>query len=466
MVLLTDGKELLPSRSKFRLAFLTAGCKSMSDYADSIAWLYALEVETMDLKLVRVAQALDLLGNPQDDFPSVHLAGTNGKGSTAAFIHSVLNAGGYRAGLFTSPHLVEFCERIRLGNRFVTRREVVEAISKIRPTLVSAGVELTPFEMITVLAFYVFSRQEVDVAIVEVGLGGRLDATNILSPLVSIVTSVGLDHQQYLGSTHADIAREKGGIIKRGVPVVVGQMDSQSSKVIQDIAARKNCRTVSYGLDFYSRGDAVSDFSYVGVESCYEGLCVGLKGCFQIRNASVALAAMECIKDRFPVPPSAVRRGLESVNFPGRFQCVSSDPLVILDGAHNIQALRTLIKEIEHRFHNKRIFFLFGVMKDKTWGPMLSAIEEVAHSVVFTAVDQPRAENPVRLQAAFSRDVESEVRYGAVLACKQMLTTVRSTDVLVVCGSLFLVGEVLPLFQSTDQSPLDCCDNFQTGQDN
>ena len=438
----------------------------MPDYDDSILWMYALEVETMDLKLTRVAHALELLGNPQNDFLSVHIAGTNGKGSTAAFIHSVLNMGGYRVGLFTSPHLVEFCERIRLGNRFISRREVVEAISIIRPTLVSAGVELTPFEMITVLAFYVFSRHEVDVAIVEVGLGGRLDATNVLSPLVSVITSVGLDHQQYLGSTLADIAREKGGIIKRGVPVVVGQMDTESSKVIEDIASRQNCRTVSHGIAFHSRGDVGSDFSYVGTEMCYERLRLGLKGRFQIRNASVAIAALECIKDRFPVSPSAIRGGLKSVSYPGRFECVSSEPLVILDGAHNIQALRTLIEEVQLCYHDKRVCFLFGVMQDKTWGPMLSAIGKVAHRVVFTAVNQPRAENPGRLQAAFSRGVPSEVHYGAVSACKQMLTTVDSADVLVVCGSLFLVGEVLPLFEGTYQKLLDCCETSQTEQGN
>ncbi len=229
-------------------------------YEETLDFLYRLEVERMDLKLERVAAALHLCGSPHRRFPTLHIAGTNGKGSTAAFLHAMLSAAGYRVGLFTSPHLVDFCERIRLGKRLITQDEVIDGVAALRARIEPAGIHLTPFEMMTLLAFQAFADQQVDIAVVEVGLGGRLDATNVLSPLVSIITSIGLDHQAYLGPTLAHIAREKGGIIKTKIPVVLGTLDTESKHILCDLAEAHGSPVYSAGQDFFCTDNLTDGF--------------------------------------------------------------------------------------------------------------------------------------------------------------------------------------------------------------
>ena len=425
----------------------------MSDYSDTLAWLYGLEVERMDLKLERTTLALRLGDDPQRQFPSIHIAGTNGKGSTAAILHAILSAAGYRVGLFTSPHLMDFCERIRIGTRWVSRPEVVDTVGAIKSYLEPAGIRLTPFEMMTVLAFHIFAQARVDIAIVEVGLGGRLDATNVLTPLVSIITSIGLDHQQYLGSTLAEIACEKGGIIKPAVPVVLGKLDQESRDVLYRRARDQGSAILSYGQDFTLEKDASGRYCYGGKRSQYENLQLSLNGKFQVHNAAVALASLECLHDSLPVTAAQMRAGLQSVHWPGRLDIVSTHPLVILDGAHNIQALQALLAELPDLAPNRRPLFLFGVMRDKEWRPMVAALEQMAAEVVVTAVAQSRAEDPYAVQRAFSADCSARTVEGAAEACRQLLHQVGSQDVIVVCGSLFLVGEVLPLFPEAGVAP-------------
>ncbi len=425
----------------------------MSDYSDTLAWLYGLEVERMDLKLERTTLALRLGDDPQRQFPSIHIAGTNGKGSTAAILHAILSAAGYRVGLFTSPHLMDFCERIRIGTRWVSRPEVVDTVGAIKSYLEPAGIRLTPFEMMTVLAFHIFAQARVDIAIVEVGLGGRLDATNVLTPLASIITSIGLDHQQYLGSTLAEIACEKGGIIKPAVPVVLGKLDQESRDVLYRRARDQGSAILSYGQDFTLEKDASGRYCYGGKRSQYENLQLSLNGKFQVHNAAVALASLECLHDSLPVTAAQMRAGLQSVHWPGRLDIVSTHPLVILDGAHNIQALQALLAELPDLAPNRRPLFLFGVMRDKEWRPMVAALEQMAAEVVVTAVAQSRAEDPYAVQRAFSADCSARTVEGAAEACRQLLHQVGSQDVIVVCGSLFLVGEVLPLFPEAGVAP-------------
>ena len=425
----------------------------MSDYSDTLAWLYGLEVERMDLKLERTTLALRLSHDPQRRFPSVHIAGTNGKGSTAAILHAILSAAGYKAGLFTSPHLIDFCERIRIGTRWVSPPEVVDTVAAIKSDLEPADIRLTPFEMMTVLAFHIFAQARVDIAIVEVGLGGRLDATNVLTPLVSIITSIGLDHQQYLGSTLAAIAREKGGIIKPAVPVVLGKLDQESREVLYRQAREQGSAFLSYGQDFTLEQDASGRYCYDGKQSHYRDLQPALHGKFQAHNTAVALASLEYLQGSFPVTDTQIHAGLRSVYWPGRLDIVSTHPLVILDGAHNIQALHALLAELPDLAPNRRLLFLFGVMRDKEWRPMVDALEQVAAEVVVTAVAQPRAEDPYTVQGAFSANYSVRTIEGAAEACRQLLHQVGPQEALVVCGSLFLVGEVLPLFPEACVAP-------------
>lgn len=418
-----------------------------SEYSDTLAWLYGLEVERMDLKLDRTSAALRAVGAPQQRFPSIHIAGTNGKGSTAAFLHAMLGAAGYRVGLFTSPHLIDFCERIRLGARHISPQEVVGGVAAIRERTEPSGIRLTPFEMMTVLAFDAFARAEVDVAVVEVGLGGRLDATNVLTPLASVITGIGLDHQQYLGDSLADIAREKGGIIKPRVPVVLGPLDPDSRTILTGIARTSDSPVFIYGRDFRLEdeeptGDPAAS-AYRGPQFGRLMLRPGLAGRFQARNAALAVACLETVHPTFPVSPAQVRAGVQAVDWPGRLQVVSTQPLVILDGAHNAQAVDTLLSELPRLAAGRRLRFLFGAMQDKDWRPMLAAVERAAAEVVITAVAQPRAEDPETLYAALSGTVPARVVRGAADAFRDVVGRAAADDAVVVCGSLFLVGEVL-----------------------
>ena len=421
----------------------------MLTYQQTLDYLYRLEIERMDLKLERVAAALHLCDAPHLRFPTVHIAGTNGKGSTAAFLHAMLSAAGYRVGLFTSPHLLDFCERIRLGRRWITPAEVVYGVAALRSRIEPAHIHLTPFEMMTLLALSTFAQAQIDIAIVEVGLGGRLDATNVLMPLVSVITSIGLDHQAYLGSTLSDIAREKGGIIKPGVPVVIGRIDPASEEVLKQIAHTCHSQTYMLGREFAAemRGDGA--LAYHGLSLCLTRLHLGLRGEFQQRNAAVALAVMELLSPSFPVTETQLCQGLRQVRWPGRLEVVCQRPLVVLDGAHNPQAIHTLLAELPLLLQGKRVKLLFAAMRDKDWRTMIHLLAPVVDNVVVTRVQQARAEDPALLQEAFAPLHTAQVIGEAQAACRYLMETATGEEAILVAGSLFLVGEVYPLFAST-----------------
>jgi dihydrofolate synthase/folylpolyglutamate synthase len=418
----------------------------MPTYQETLNFLYHLEVECMDLKLERVAAALQLCGSPQLRFPALHVAGTNGKGSTAVLLHSMLSAAGYRVGLFTSPHLVDFCERIRLGTEYINEQAVVDEVVAIRGHVESAGIRLTPFEMMTVLAFDAFARAQIDVAVVEVGLGGRLDATNVLLPLVSVITGIGLDHQAYLGSTLADIAREKGGIIKPGVPVVISKVAAESRDILCNLARGAGSATYIADRDFTICDEPNGTIAYRGSVWRLVNLRLGLRGRFQQQNAACALAALELIRTSLPISEDNLRRGLRAATWPGRLDVVSEHPLVVLDGAHNPQAIETLTAELPGVLRGKRVKLLFSVMRDKDWRTMVPMLTRIADEVVVARVQQARAEDPAVLQAAFASFCPVRLIANAQEACRQLLTEAGPDDAVVVCGSLFLVGEVYPLF--------------------
>lgn len=418
----------------------------MLTYEETLDFLYHLEVERMDLKLERVAEALRRCGSPQLRFPALHVAGTNGKGSTAAFLHAILSAAGYKVGLFTSPHLVDFCERIRLGARRISRAEVIEGVAKIRSALEPVGVQLTPFEMMTVLAFSAFAREQVDVAVVEVGLGGRLDATNVLSPLVSIITSIGLDHQAYLGPTTAHIAREKGGIIKANTSVVLGHMEEESRTLLCQVAAEKESPVWSFGKEFAALDNATGGFDYHGQSWQFSDMRLRMRGQIQHHNAALALAALETIQAMFPLAEQQLRAGLWQAAWPGRLELVSEQPFVILDGAHNPQAMAMLCAELPAVLQGRKATALFGVMRDKDWRSMIPLLAEVVQEIVVTRVQQARAEDPQVLLQSLTSLCPSRIVLDARTACQQLMAAAQPDEAIVVCGSLFLVGEVYPLF--------------------
>jgi dihydrofolate synthase/folylpolyglutamate synthase len=330
----------------------------------------------IDLRLDRMERSLALFDHPERKFPSLHIAGTNGKGSTSAMLQRVLCLAGYRTALYTSPHLVSFTERMRIGDDEISPDDVVALAAEVRQRTEAADVPLTFFEFVTVMAFVYFARQQVDVGVIEVGLGGRLDATNVVAPLVSVITTISKDHEAYLGPDELSIAREKGGIIKPSVPVVCGKLTGEVAVLLQSIARERGAPAYFLGVDFGFSLKNDGFFDYTGIKQSLINLKLGLRGRHQRANASLALAALELVQRCFPIREKALRDGLATVRWPGRFEVMLDRPMVILDGAHNSEGVQALVDELTDLRQGRRIKLLFAAMADKEWQLMLRALSE------------------------------------------------------------------------------------------
>lgn len=419
----------------------------MNAYRRILTELYALEARRgIDLGLGNVRRVLARLDAPQRRFPVLHIAGTNGKGSTAAMLDAALRQAGYRVGLYTSPHLVDFTERIRIDGGMITEELVVERIGALKVVLKQAGVELTFFEIVSVLAFDVFARAGVDVAVVEVGLGGRLDATNVAEPLVTAITSIAHDHERYLGRTLEAIAREKAGVMKPDVPVVIGPVAAVVEEQLRDHARRVGAPAAFYGRDFWAEDGAGSGFTVVSARRAWHDVILSLRGRFQQTNAAIALMMLDCIRGTFPVPDEAVQTAFSHVSWPGRFDVVDECPVVVLDGAHNPAAAAALAAEIQAFAGGKRARLVFGVMRDKNWCAMWEALRPVVRDVVVTQPRRSRALAADTLADVVGRDVPVHVCASPESAVREALVGAGPDDVIVATGSLFLVADVYPVF--------------------
>jgi dihydrofolate synthase/folylpolyglutamate synthase len=425
----------------------------MTDYERTLNWLYTLEAaKGMDFKLERVALALERLGDPQLSFKALHIAGTNGKGSVAAMLHAMLVAGGYRVGLYVSPHLVGFGERIRVGHAEITEDAVVGLTTEIQRAATSRGIDLTFFEFVTVMAFLHFARSGVDVAVVEVGLGGRLDATNVLDPEVAVITTVARDHEQYLGRSIAGIAAEKGGIVKPGRPVVFGKLGRRARSELLRIASERSAPVIERGRDYTVTSDLAPRFEGLGWS--LPELSLSLRGLFQRENAGTALATLAAVRSTLPVSEEAIRRGLASVRWPGRFEIVCDEPLTILDGAHNADALKTLIREVSFLRNGGRVHALFAVMRDKDWRSMVNVLAPFCSSVTVTEVLPRRGLDAARPAELFARYCPTDCDPDPISGWRRLLARTTPGDVAVVTGSLFLVGALYPACTLPDSAGL------------
>jgi dihydrofolate synthase/folylpolyglutamate synthase len=414
---------------------------SAPSYERVLRWLYTLEAaKGMDFKLERVGLALRRLDDPHERFAAVHVAGTNGKGSTAAMIEAILSRAGHRVGLYTSPHLVSFRERIRIGGEEISEDEVVDLTGEIQR---AGAIDLTFFEFVTVMAFLHFARRGVDAAVVEVGLGGRLDATNVIDPRVSVVTTVGIDHTEYLGRSLRSIASEKGGIIKPRRPVVLGRVRPTAARVLRRLACEAGAPVSEAGVH-YSMSDG-EEPTFRGLGWTLESLRLGLRGAHQRENAATALAALALVRDELPVSEASIREGLARVHWPGRFEIVAEEPTTILDGAHNADGARVLRREVEALLDGRALHVLFAVMKDKDWRPMVRQIAPLCASVTVSQVLPPRGHDPEPVADYFRRWCEARVERNPAAAWQAIRRGAGSRDAILATGSLFLVGAVRPL---------------------
>lgn len=426
---------------------------SLTDYEKRRIERYA--PDTLDL--TRVERLLEALGNPHHAFRSVHVAGTKGKGSTAALIEAALRAAGYRTGLYTSPHLHTFRERIRVGEQLIARQEVVALLDELRP-LIANTPGVTTFEAVTAMAFAHFARQGVEVLVAEVGLGGRLDATNVLLPEVAVITSLSLDHTYLLGNTLAEIAREKAGIIKPGRPVVSAPQQAEASRVIVQISQERHSPLIQVGRDwtweagpFDWDGQSFAARRLDGGDSDLAGTYhIPLLGRHQVENSVTALAALQALKERgYALSRAAVQEGFSAVKWPGRMEILGRDPLVVVDCAHNPYSAQVLRQALEEWFPRRRWVLIFGASSDKDIPGMIEALLPIAGHVIVTRSEHPRATAPIELA-----DMVAEAGGGAEVAVsvpraleRGLLLATPESGVLVT-GSIFMAAEAREAWQA------------------
>jgi dihydrofolate synthase / folylpolyglutamate synthase len=419
----------------------------VDSYSETLERIYNLRGGVIDLRLDRMDRALELFDHPEKTFPSFHIAGTNGKGSTAAMLHRMLSLGGYRTALYTSPHLVSFTERIRIGDQEISPEEVVALAEEVCQHTLAADIPLTFFEFVTVMAFIYFARQGVDVAVVEVGLGGRLDATNLVTPVVSVITTISKDHEDYLGSDLRSIAREKAGIIKPKVPVVLGALPAEVIELFEEIALGRGARTYLFEREFRIFLKNRGLFDYIGIHRNYPELSLALRGHHQRNNAAVALGALEIACEAFPVQGAILREALATVSWPGRFEVMLERPTVVLDGAHNGEGVKALVETIADFRQGRRIKLLFASMQDKEWQLMLNMLVDVVDEAVLTRVSMERSADPKQLASHVAGRVSHRVMNDARQGLGYLLTSARPNDIVLATGSLYLLGEIRPVVQ-------------------
>jgi dihydrofolate synthase / folylpolyglutamate synthase len=417
----------------------------MEQMSEPLNWLYSLEGRGEIYKLERMDQALALIGNPHRRLRAVHIAGTKGKGSVAAMLDAILREAGLRCGLYTKPHLVHLTERTRIDGANMPATLMLEYIERLRALYEGAGLALTFFEFTVALMFLYFAEAAVDVAVIETGLGGRLDSTNVVTPMLSVITPIGFDHMDRLGYTIAAIAAEKGGIIKPGVPVVIGARDPEAQAVLLSIAADRRSAVLMAERDFAYRSHAPAHrLDYFGPALNLERVELGVAGPFQHENAAIALAAVEALRAQgWRLEEQAIGRGLENVRWPGRFDVVSHRPTVILDCAHNELSIRALLETIAVELGPQvRPRLIFGCLEDKQWARMAAMLAPRVRDVTLTRAQPKRPLDPENLLPLFAPIVPARVIRESDRALEQVTSESGPDDIILVTGSVYLVGEV------------------------
>lgn len=451
------------------------------NYSEAISYLYALQKHGIKFGLDNTIKLLSLFGNPHQQFRSIHVAGTNGKGSTSAMIASILQSHGYRVGLFTSPHLVSFTERIRINMKEIGERDIIELTTEIKTMIDRVNHALSPtfFEFVTTMAFIYFSRRDVDWAVIETGMGGRLDATNVIIPSVSVITTIGLDHQEFLGNTIRAIAIEKAGIIKEGIPVVSALQQEDALEVLINRAAEMGSEIYVYNKDFrsilrdgvarnkgfpggqgnktFSESTRLAGASVRGVNFDYHGretfknLYVSLSGIHQLENASLSIKTIEIVLGT-NLRGSSVRRGLSNIRWPGRLELLRRpiEPYdFLIDGAHNPSAATALGNAIGNFFkaYYDRVIFIIGIMADKDIEGILIPLLPLSYHTIFTAPNYNRAASPESLlEAASKQGFKAESCSSIRESLNRAMTLARSLSgrtLIVVTGSFYTIGQAL-----------------------
>ena len=415
----------------------------------------------MDFGLERMEQVLKRLGNPEREIPMVHIAGSNGKGSTLTFLKEILMAQGYEVATFTSPYLEKPNEQIKINHEMIRNEELVSLLNELIPVLAEIENDknyLTSFEIYTILAFMYFERKRPSIALIETGLGGRLDSTNVINPLLAIITTISLEHTQILGNTLDDIAAEKAGIIKEGISVITSVESPDALQPIIKKAVERHARLFRIGKDFWTENRALEEngecFDFRAGALCYSGLRLNMLGAHQLSNASLAIQACNLLNQQygFRIEEESIRTGLLNARWEGRFEQMSVNPVIILDGAHNVSGVQALLETVEERYGDKNVHFIFAALKDKDYGTMIKAIEQKAASITFTQTAMDRMNEVERLYT-ISTHSEKYADADWREAFRKTLERMEEEDVLVITGSLYFLAEVRPFIIEEKRNP-------------
>ena len=411
-------------------------------YTECLDAMYSMRRFGIILGLSTITNILDGLGNPQRTFSAIHIAGTNGKGSIASALATILQQAGYRVGLYTSPHLIRFNERICINGTPISDDAVVASWEAVK-SVHHGDREPTFFEFSTAMAFYAFGRRKVDYAVIETGMGGRMDATNVVSPIISIITNISLEHKSYLGDTIAAITGEKAGIIKPGIPVVTGVSQKSAKAVIENTASRQSAPLFMKGRDFRVRRTGDDRFSYSGMDHCWTGMRTGLMGGHQVDNASLTLAACEIImRNQARLSKDHIQSGLTQNRWPGRLEVVSQNPYVILDGAHNLMAARRLGRFLRDALAGRRITMVAGILDDKPYAAILKDLVAPCARLIIT---RPKIDRslPTETLEAVAKPLISDIKIVSDVgdAVRYAIATSNPDDAVCIAGSLYVVGE-------------------------
>lgn len=415
-------------------------------YEEALAYIHSFGKFVRTPGLDRMKELMYLLGNPQENLKVIHIAGTNGKGSTAAMLATVLKTAGYKTGMYTSPFIYDFCERIQVDGELIPKQDLVELVEKVKPfvdKLEEKGEHLAEFEFITALGFLWFASTDCDLVVLETGLGGRLDATNIIeNPLVTVLTSISLDHTKILGDTVEKIAREKAGTIKENVPVVCYlNQPKEVLKVIRQTAKDKYSALIFPELAHIE----VIQSDLMGNEFLYKGtkFHTPLVGKHQINNAVVVLEVLEQLRRQgYSLAQDSIKEGLLHTKWPGRIQVLRTSPTIVVDGAHNLSGIEALVKVLES-IDVSKVIVLFGMLEDKDYKGALKKLAPYTKQIVLVTPNHPRAVPiekllPIAKQHRMQAIASDNIKNGV----KHCLNIATNADIILVCGSLYMIGEI------------------------
>lgn len=431
----------------------------MNTYEEALSWIHGRLRTGIKPGLARMEWMMERLDHPERRLKAVHIGGTNGKGSTTAMLRSILNEAGYEVGTFTSPYIEQFNERISINGRPISDEEITGLAQKIRglademEEMVFGGP--SEFEIITAMALYYFAFvRPVDIVLFEVGLGGRLDSTNIIHPVLSIITTIGMDHIQFLGETLAKIAFEKAGIIKNGVPVMTAVEQREALDVIERAAKEKKASLYLNGREFsgtwLSSTERGEQFEFQSPFSTRGPIETGLAGLHQVNNAALAIMAADYLRAfySFFIEDEHVEKGLGNIHWPGRFETLYESPLIIADGAHNEEGINALVKTIHQRFPDQNITILFAAMKDKPLDGMIQQLKSIADQLYFAPFEFPRAAQ--REEYEPYTDEKSSVVQNYQKQIKRFQKNAKKTDVFIITGSLYFISTVKKEMRTPD----------------